>query len=155
MKIKPDSSITFHFRLSLEDGTVLESTFEKAPAVLTLGQETLPEAYEKCLIGLSLGDEKSFELGPDEGFAPHQAANVQQLPLAKFTALQDTPPQIGTLYHFNDALGFDCPGVVVAVTEKIVTIDFNHPLSGKATRFDVQILDVQYPEKPLLIKGAS
>jgi FKBP-type peptidyl-prolyl cis-trans isomerase SlpA len=44
---------------------------------------------------------------------------------------------------FNDAANTELPGVVKAFDEDQVTIDFNHPLAGKALSFDVEIIEVK------------
>ena len=44
---------------------------------------------------------------------------------------------------FNDAANAELPGVVKAFDDSQVTIDFNHPLAGKALSFDVEIIAVK------------
>lgn len=34
------------------------------------------------------------------------------------------------------------PGIIRDVTEESVTVDFNHPLSGQAITFDLEVLDI-------------
>ena len=41
--------------------------------------------------------------------------------------------------------GFDLPGVVAAIGEATVTVDFNHPLAGKPIVFPDQVLSVLPP----------
>lgn len=55
MQIHENSKVTLHFALRLEDGQEVDSTFEKAPAVLSIGDGNLPEGFEKHLLGLSAG----------------------------------------------------------------------------------------------------
>ena len=49
----------------------------------------------------------------------------------------------GLLVIFNDAANTELPGIVKAFDETQVTIDFNHPLAGKALNFEVDILEVR------------
>ena len=44
---------------------------------------------------------------------------------------------------FNDAANAELPGVVKAFDDNQVTIDFNHPLAGKALSFEVEIIEVK------------
>ncbi|MDX1343301.1 MAG: FKBP-type peptidyl-prolyl cis-trans isomerase, partial [Reinekea sp.] len=49
-QIHENSKVTLHFALRLEDGQVVDSTFEKTPAVLTIGDGNLPEGFEKHIL---------------------------------------------------------------------------------------------------------
>ena len=49
----------------------------------------------------------------------------------------------GLLVIFNDAANTELPGVVKEFDDTQVTIDFNHPLSGKTLTFDVEIISVK------------
>ena len=49
----------------------------------------------------------------------------------------------GLLVIFNDAANTELPGVVKAFDDNQVTIDFNHPLAGKALSFEVEIIEVK------------
>ena len=55
------------------------------------------------------------------------------------------PLEEGLIVSFQAGDG-ELPGVVVAVYERTVKVDFNHPLSGADIIFDVAILGVSDPE---------
>ncbi len=50
--IKDSSKITLHFQLELENGDVVDSTFEKSPATFSYGDGSLLPGFEKRLLGL-------------------------------------------------------------------------------------------------------
>jgi FKBP-type peptidyl-prolyl cis-trans isomerase SlpA len=43
---------------------------------------------------------------------------------------------------FQDKAKSELPGVVSAIEEQMVTVDFNHPLAGRDLEFEVEILSV-------------
>ena len=49
----------------------------------------------------------------------------------------------GLVVSFADANKQETPGVIVAIDEGKVEVDFNHPLAGKDLVFDVKILAVE------------
>ena len=57
------------------------------------------------------------------------------------------PTRVGSVVSFKDAGGFDLPGVVKAIGEKTVSVDFNHPLAGKGIVFAARIVSVLPPEE--------
>ena len=57
------SEVLMHFDLKLEDGSAADSTrVNKKPAKLVMGDGSLTENFEACLLGLKQGDKKSFTL---------------------------------------------------------------------------------------------
>jgi FKBP-type peptidyl-prolyl cis-trans isomerase SlpA len=47
------------------------------------------------------------------------------------------------VFTFADAAGGEVPGMVAEVCEETVTVDFNHPLSGRTIHFKVKIARVE------------
>ena len=50
------------------------------------------------------------------------------------------------LFSFADAAGGEVPGMIAEVGEDSVTVDFNHPLSGRTIHFRVRIAHVEPAE---------
>ena len=47
--IGPGKTVTLHFAIKLEDGQIVDSNFDKEPAVFTVGDGNLLEGFEKAL----------------------------------------------------------------------------------------------------------
>lgn len=139
--IGPDSRVTLHFALRLEDGSDVDSTFEKEPAGLTIGDGNLPEPFERLLHGLSAGDRQSFMVPPEDAFGQPNPNNVQTFKRREFSP--ELPLEEGMVLSFADAAKAEVPGVIKAFDDDIVEVDFNHPLAGKTLQFEVQIISVE------------
>jgi FKBP-type peptidyl-prolyl cis-trans isomerase SlpA len=133
--------VDLHFALKLEEGAIIDSTFEKAPASLTLGDGNLPEHFEACLLGLTQGDHQTFVLTPEQAFGQHNPQNIQRVSRSQFDDSLELSE--GLVVSFQDAAGKELPGVIVHVDDQDVRVDFNHPLAGKTLRFEVNILAVE------------
>lgn len=140
MQISQGKQVTLHFALKLEDGQVVDSTFEAKPATLIIGDGNLPEGFEGFLIGLENGAKDSFVVPPEKAFAQPNPNNVQHMKRSDFGA--DIQLEEGMIVSFADANGAELPGVIKEVHDNLVIVDFNHPLAGKALTFDVEILEV-------------
>jgi FKBP-type peptidyl-prolyl cis-trans isomerase SlpA len=44
-RIADNMEVSLHFRLRIEDGTEVDSTFDKAPATLEIGDGNLPPGF--------------------------------------------------------------------------------------------------------------
>ena len=139
-RIGQESRVTLHFALKLEDGNVVDSTFDKQPASFKVGDGNLLPGFEQALFGLKTGDKRTLTILPEQGFGQPNPQNVQIMPRDQF---QDMELAEGLLVIFNDAAKTELPGVVKAFDEQKVTVDFNHPLAGKTLAFEVEIIDVQ------------
>jgi FKBP-type peptidyl-prolyl cis-trans isomerase SlpA len=140
LRIGPDKEVTLHFALKLDNGDVVDSTFDKKPATFKVGDGNLLPGFEQAIYGLKAGDKRSLSISPEQGFGQGNPQNIQVMPRSQF---QDMELSEGLLVIFNDAANAELPGVVKAFDDSQVTIDFNHPLAGKALSFDVEIIEVK------------
>jgi FKBP-type peptidyl-prolyl cis-trans isomerase SlpA len=122
--VNASSHLTLNFALHHANGATIDSTFDKAPVELTIGDGNLLAGFEACLIGLMVGDHKTFTVAPENGFGQHNPANLQ------------------TLKRHQFGPDMELPGVVKTIDGDDVVMDFNHPLAGVELKFEVQIITV-------------
>jgi len=138
--ISPESTVTLHLSLTLEDGTVAESTFDDEPLTFILGDGSLVEGLELGLYGLRPGDTQRLSLFPEQAFGLRDPEKVHRLPRADFPAEMALEP--GCIIGFDTPEGEELPGMIVSTDDTSVEVDFNHPLAGRVVIFDVEIIDV-------------
>ena len=163
--IDENMEVTLHFSLSLESGEVIDSTFEnKAPGVFNIGDETLPEGFEKLLMGLQSGDRRSFVVPAEQAFGAWRQENVQRFTQETLEATTDEPLSLGLGIVFQDAAGQNLTGVIATLPDdetleenpnRLVDVDFNHPLAGKNLNFAVEIIDVKPSAQAVELKPLS
>jgi FKBP-type peptidyl-prolyl cis-trans isomerase SlpA len=141
--VQPGSRVTLHYTMAFRDGEVVETTRDSLPAQVVIGAGDLFEPLEKHLLGLATGDQRHFEIDALESLANAETDTVQHF------ARDDFPPDLelkpGQLIAFSTPNEDELPGLIVAVSEHEVTVDFSHPLSGRDLVFDVEILSVEAP----------
>lgn len=134
------TKITLHFALTLPNGEVVDSTFDKKPATFTFGDGNLLSGFENKLRGMQKGERKQFTVSPEEAFGQPNPANVQTFKRGDFDPAMELYE--GLVISFADASKAELPGVVASFDDEEVVVDFNHPLAGRVIYFDVEILDV-------------
>lgn len=140
--ITENSEVLMHFAIKLEDGSVAESTQAMGkPAKFRMGDGSLTDNFEQCLLGLKAGDKSSFELGPEDAFGLPNPDNIHHVDLSKFGS--DTPAEVGNIIAFAGPDGQDIPGLITSVAGDSVTVDFNHPLAGHRVTFDVEVVTIE------------
>lgn len=67
--ITNESVVTLHFTIKMKDGSVADSTHNMGkPAKFVMGDGSLSENFEQCLIGLETGAQKAIELKAEDAF---------------------------------------------------------------------------------------
>lgn len=143
--VRDDSYLTLHYRLSDADGNEFVSTFELSPATLQMGAGQLAVPLERCLLGLTPGERRIFELAPDEAFGERNPRLVERIARSALPleAADGQELRINSLIEFESS-EHDArfSGVLRELSETSALIDFNHPLAGKAVRFEVEIIGI-------------
>lgn len=139
--ISSKSKVTLQFEIRLENGDVVDSTFDKSPATFVMGDGSLFTGFERKLIGMQAGQRATYQIPPQDAFGQPNPNNIQTFKRSQFDKDMEIVP--GMVFSFADAQNTELPGVVKEVTETFVDVDFNHPLSGKTLDFEVLIHAVE------------
>ena len=142
--VSEGTRVYLNFSISLEDGSEVDTNFGGDPVDFTIGDGSLLPGFERLLFGMSAGERQMFTVSPENAFGQPHDNNVQYLPREQFD--EDPELEIGLVFSFADAGGGDVPGMIIAFDEEEVTVDFNHPLSGRTILFDVQVHRVEPAE---------
>lgn len=152
LAVGPQTRVTLHFALKLDDGSVVDSTFDKEPATFEFGDGNLLPGFEKALVGLMAGEKSTLTIAPEDAFSQPNPNNIQTFKRSDFDVEMVLEP--GLVISFADPSG-ELPGVVKSVDGDVVTVDFNHPLAGREIQFDVEIISVEQQEQSDLAHPAN
>ena len=131
--------------MSYVGGTPVRIFIEGSPEHdFVVGDGSLLPGFERLLFGMAAGERQIFSVEPENAFGMPNNNNVQELPIGHFD--EESELEIGVLFYFADASGGEVPGLVVAIDEEAVTVDFNHPLAGRRILFDVLVHRVEAAE---------
>ncbi|PIQ43713.1 MAG: peptidylprolyl isomerase [Gammaproteobacteria bacterium CG11_big_fil_rev_8_21_14_0_20_46_22] len=140
MKIKLDSTVTMHYTLRLEDGSVADSSKHyETPATVKMDDGTLQPALVERLQGLEAGAKERFLIKAMDAFGEHDGRGVMTLPKDRFG---DAELEVGVIFEFEQPQGEPLNGIIRAIEGEQVTVDFNHPLAGHDIIFEVEIIAI-------------
>ncbi|MGE0310376.1 MAG: peptidylprolyl isomerase [Lautropia sp.] len=149
-RVEPGSHLTLHYRISLlPGGQVVIDTFDGKPATLQLGIGQMADAIEARLLGLAEGREAVFDLAEGEAYGERNPALLQRVARAALARAGDgTGGATAETLSPGDTLevlgpdGRRLAGTVHSLDAGDATIDFNHPLAGRALRVEVRLIGV-------------
>lgn len=149
MKISDNKYVTLTYDLHVGEGEERElmeqSTIER-PMEFIYGTNSMLEAFEKEIDGLSAGDAFSFTITPDEAYGDYDENRIIELPKNIFEVDGKIDEEMlfeGNTLPMMDSSGNRLVGSVVAIGENEVTMDFNHPLAGETMHFSGTVVDVR------------
>jgi len=141
LTIGPDSEVTMHFTLALEDGTIADASVDGEPLIFNMGDGTMIEGLEMVLYGLKAGDKQSLSIEPRDTFGFPEDENIHTLARTEFS--DDLKIEEGMIIGFSTPSGDEIPGAIMEIKDDEVKVDFNHPLAGHEVVFTVEIVDIK------------
>lgn len=138
--ISHGSAVVMYFSITLEDGTVAETTENGDPLYFVMGDETMIEGLELALFGLKAGDKQSLKIDPETAYGYPDPENIHPMALGDFP--DDMEIATGMIVNFAMPDEEEYPGMIKEIGSEQVTVDFNHPLAGHEIVFEVEILEV-------------
>lgn len=141
--ITKGSVVRFEYTVSDESGEVLQSNKGKEPVSYTHGKQEIIPGLEKGLAEMSVNEEKSIRVKPEEAYGQVDPKGFKEIPRSELP-LND--PQVGTPLTARGPQGEDVLIHIHEVKEETVILDFNHPLAGKTLNFDVKVVDIDARE---------
>jgi len=140
MEISNDKYVTIHYKGTLEDGTVFDSSEGKDALEFIFGLGMIIPGLEKGIEGLKAGDKKQVKVEAKDAYGELREEAKQEVPKDQF------PPEIelkeGLQLMAQGPQG-PMPVLIAQIKESTVVVDFNHPLAGKALTFDIEVVDVR------------
>jgi FKBP-type peptidyl-prolyl cis-trans isomerase 2 len=139
MPIKSGDKIKVEYEGTFDDGTVFDSSkYHDEPLEFEVGAGQIIPGFEDAVLGMETGDEKKFQLQPNDAYGKHDPELIHKVPRDQLPV--NVVP--GTILVATLPNGVQTPVKVEEVTVDHVKIDMNHPLAGKTLNFKIKILDV-------------
>ena len=135
-KVELGDHVIIEYKGMLENGEIVESSKDNGPCKLEVGGGSMPPNFENALIGMQEGEEKTITLQPNEAFGHHDKKLLHTVNRSVFG--ENNFPKPGMVLGMTvdkDGQKQKIPALVTAINGEEVTIDFNHPLAGKAITY--------------------
>lgn len=147
-KIKPGSLVTIEYKGTFKDGSVFDTTEGKKPLTFLVGSGQVIPSFESQVVKISQGKSRKFTLKAKEAYGEPDPKKVVTLPRDQRFATVELK-EGGVVFANNkqpDGRVVQTPMKVVKLSDSDVTLDYNHPLSGKDLTFEVKVLEVREPQ---------
>ncbi len=140
MVIADQKVVSIHYKLTNDDGTVLQESAADEPLSYLHGSGNIIPGLESALSGKTTGDKLSVSVEPEQGYGARNDALVQELPRKLFEGIDVI--QEGMQFQAQSDQGAQVITVTKVDGDRI-TVDGNHPLAGQTLNFEVEVDSVR------------
>lgn len=142
MKVEANKVVSFHYNVSDGGEAPVDSSRERGePLSVLIGHRNIIPGLESALLGHAVGDHFEVDVAPGEAYGERRADFVQRVPKKYFQDAENLHPGMSTVLQTKES----GPRMVVVlkIGSSVIDVDLNHPLAGKALKFDVEITDIR------------
>ncbi|KLK88090.1 peptidylprolyl isomerase [Methanoculleus sediminis] len=137
---KEGDTVKVHYTGKLEDGTVFDTSEERAPLEFTIGSGQIIPGFERAVVGMEPGEAKTATIPPEEAYGHRRDEMTITVDREQFP--EEINPEPGQQLQVQQPDGRAAIVVVSDVSESTVTLDANHPLAGQPLTFDITLVDI-------------
>lgn len=155
MIIDKDCVVALSYELKV-DNEVADSANSENPLEFVFGHGHLLPLFEENIKGLSVNDAFEFMIPCKEGYGEFNELSVIDLPKDIFKidgVLREDLLVLGKTLPMKGEGGQPLYGTIKNITDKVVTMDFNHPMAGKDLFFTGKIISVRMATEDELCGG--
>ncbi len=139
-EVKQNDKVKVHYKGTLKDGTVFDSSEDREPLEFTVGGGQVIPGFETGVIGMNVDDTKTLNISADDAYGQVREDLVQEIP--KDALPEDMEPTVGLDLIAQTEEGTQINVKVTEVKDNTVIIDANHPLAGEDLTFEVTLVEI-------------
>lgn len=139
--IAKDTVVTLHYQLTLDDGSIADSSFGREPLTYLHGHGNLVPGLERQLLGRKPTDRLEAVVPAKEAYGEYDPEGDQRVPRSAFPPKEKLAP--GMPIHGEDEHGNRVALFIKQIDGDEVVITSNHPLAGQRLNFKIEIVTVR------------
>ncbi len=139
-QVKKNDTVKVHYTGKLTNGQVFDSSLEREPLEVTIGEGNLIPGFENAILDMNVNDKKTVEIAKEQAYGDVLDELFHQVPREQLP--QDIQPEIGMGLASKGPDGTEHQFRVVEVKDDHIIVDGNHPLAGQDLVFDLELLEI-------------
>jgi len=145
MKIGKTSFVTIDYLIRLGEKETYPPNGEPEEISFCLGWGAMPPGLEEAMLGMEAGERRVVNLTAQEAYGEFDPELLMEVPRADFGPAQELHP--GLVFETENDEGQTVYFIIQEVLDDKVTINFNHPLAGKALEINFKVQEVREATK--------
>ncbi|EAR15612.1 peptidyl-prolyl cis-trans isomerase, FKBP-type [Robiginitalea biformata HTCC2501] len=132
--------VRVHYTGKLTNGEVFDSSLEREPMEVKLGEGSLIPGFEKGLVDMEVNEKKTITIPKEEAYGEIRKELFQAVPNSELP--ENIKPEVGMGLVARGQDGSERQLRVAEVNEDNIVVDANHPLAGQDLVFDLEVVAI-------------
>ena len=137
--IEAGKTVKVHYKGTLDDGTVFDSSEGKDPIEFEVGSDSVIPGFDAAVAAMEVDETKSVTIPCAEAYGDLNEDMVGQIPRTNLP--EEIVPEVGMVLSMESPDG-DMPVRIVDMDDEHLTLDANHPLAGQNLTFELTLVEV-------------
>tara|TARA_R110000868_G_scaffold257575_2_gene514767 strand:- start:19145 stop:19573 length:429 start_codon:yes stop_codon:yes gene_type:complete len=139
-KVKVNDTVKVHYTGKLKTGQIFDSSLERDPLEVTLGQGQLIPGFEKELVDMEVNEKKTITVPKEEAYGDIVEDMFHEIKKAELP--EDIKPEIGMMLVAKNPDGTENQLRISDIKEETIVIDANHVLAGEDLVFELELVAI-------------
>jgi peptidylprolyl isomerase len=140
MIAKAGDTVRVHYKGTLSDNSVFDSSEGRDPLEFTIGSEQVIAGFDTAVNGMKQGDKKTITIQSSDAYGEYR--EELKIKLDRERLPEDLEPEIGRQLQLSGPEGQTAVMTIIDFNETSITLDANHPLAGKDLTFEIELVGV-------------
>lgn len=140
-KVKADDLVRVHYTGKLSNGQVFDSSLEREPLEIKLGEGALIPGFEKGLLNMEPKEKKTIVIDKQDAYGEKRKELFQSV--KKSDLPKEIKPEVNMALMATNADGSEKQLRVAEVNEDDIVVDANHPLAGEDLTFELELVEIK------------
>lgn len=127
MSVKKGDAVKVHYKGTLDDGTVFDSSEGRKPLAFTVGQGHVIPGFDNALEGMKVGETKSVHIPSKDAYGDYSKDNILNVAVGQ------------RLFLLHPETGQPIPVKIEKAENGTLVLDANHELAGKNLNFEITL----------------
>ena len=136
--IEAGKTVKVHYKGTLDDGTVFDSSEGREPLEFVLGAGNVIPGFDAAVASMAVNDTKTVTIPCVEAYGEVNDKMVGQIDHSKLP--EGLEPKIGMVLSMQSPHG-ELPVRIVSMEGDTLTLDANHPFAGKDLTFELTLVE--------------
>ncbi|MCG2431655.1 MULTISPECIES: FKBP-type peptidyl-prolyl cis-trans isomerase [Aequorivita] len=140
-QVQGNETVKLHYTGKLNNGQVFDSSLQREPLEVKLGEGRLIPGFEKGLVDMKVNEKKTITIPKEEAYGDVQKELFQKIPNENLP--QEIKPEVGMGLVSKNPDGSERQLRVADVKDDFIIVDANHPLAGQDLTFELELLEIK------------
>ena len=140
-QVQGNETVKLHYTGKLNNGQVFDSSLQREPLEVKLGEGRLIPGFEKGLVDMKVNEKKTITIPKEEAYGDVQKELFQKIPNDNLP--QEIKPEVGMGLVSKNPDGSERQLRVADVKDDFIIVDANHPLAGQDLTFELELLEIK------------